>query len=76
VDEQGSAIAASYLNFYVGNTNVVVPSFDSEYDGPAREAIASIFPKRRVVSCSARAILEGGGGTFHCMTRQEPVGGR
>jgi agmatine deiminase len=76
VDAQGSAMAASYLNFYIGNASVIVPSFDSEYDGPAREAIARVFPDRKTVSCSARAILEGGGGTFHCMTRQEPRGTR
>lgn len=72
LDEAGCPIAASYMNFYVGNRVVVVPAFDSERDEPARRAIAAAFPGRRVVSSPARAILEGGGGTFHCMTRQQP----
>jgi agmatine deiminase len=71
-DAQGEPLAASHLNFYVGNEVVVVPGFGGESDEPARRAIAAAFPGRRVVVRSARAILEGGGGTFHCMTRQEP----
>jgi agmatine deiminase len=72
LDAAGAPIAASYLNFYIGNRVVVVPGFGSAYDERAREAIAAAFPDRRVVLSPARAILEGGGGTFHCMTRQEP----
>jgi agmatine deiminase len=72
LDPAGAPIAASYLNFYVGNHVVIVPGFGSAYDEPARDAIAGAFPGRRVVLSPARAILEGGGGTFHCMTRQEP----
>jgi agmatine deiminase len=72
LDAVGAPIAASYMNFYVGNRVVIVPAFGSAYDEPAREAIAAAFPDRRVVLSLARAILEGGGGTFHCMTRQEP----
>jgi agmatine deiminase len=75
-DEQGEPIAASYMNFYLGNRSVVVPGWNSEHDEPARRALASLFPERRVVVSGARAILEGGGGTFHCMTRQEPGAAR
>jgi agmatine deiminase len=71
-DTNGDPLAASHLNFYIGNEVVVVPGFGGESDEPARRAIAAAFPGRRVVVRSARAILEGGGGTFHCMTRQEP----
>jgi agmatine deiminase len=69
----GTPMAASYMNFYVGNRALVVPAFDSEHDEPARRAIAAAFPGRDVVLCRARATLDGGGGTFHCMTRQEPA---
>jgi agmatine deiminase len=71
-DANGDPLAASHLNFYVGNAVVVVPGFGGESDEPARRAVAAAFPGRRVVVRSARAILEGGGGTFHCMTRQQP----
>jgi agmatine deiminase len=67
----GAVMAASYCNFYLGNAVVVMPSFDSPMDEPARRALARAFPRHRVLMSSARAFLEGGG-TFHCMTRQIP----
>jgi agmatine deiminase len=72
LDVAGEPIAASYMNFYLGNRSVIVPGFASQHDEPARRALAQLFPDRRVIVSGARAILEGGGGTFHCMTRQEP----
>ena len=72
IDTAGEALAASYMNFYLGNRSVIVPSFGSVADEPAARAIAAAFPGRRVEMCPASATLEGGGGTFHCMTRQRP----
>jgi agmatine deiminase len=72
LDTAGEPIAASYMNFYLGNRSVIVPGFGTAHDEPARRVLAEVFPDRRVVVSAARAILEGGGGTFHCMTRQEP----
>ena len=72
-DQQGEPMAASYMNFYLGNRAVIVPAFGSEHDAAAAAAIGAAFPGRRVVSCRANATLEGGGGTFHCMTRQRPL---
>jgi agmatine deiminase len=68
----GLVAPASYMNFYVGNARVLMPAFGSRWDGPAREALQALFPRHEVVASSARAILEGGG-TFHCMTQQEPL---
>jgi agmatine deiminase len=73
LDRTGEPLAASYMNFYLGNRAVIVPAFGKPEDEAARRTLAAVFPDRRVVSCAANAILEGGGGTFHCMTRQQPV---
>jgi agmatine deiminase len=74
LSSEGSLMPASYVNFYIANRTVIVPQYGVAADEPALEAIASLFPERRVVGVSAKAILEGGG-AFHCITQQLPRGG-
>lgn len=68
----GEPMPASYVNYYISNTAIVVPTYGSRYDGEAISVIASCFPGRRTVGLPARAILTGGG-AFHCITQQEPA---
>ncbi len=69
--DDGSLLPASYLNFYIANDAVVVPTYGTEFDDQAVAVLSGCFPERRVVGSSARAILDGGG-AFHCITQQEP----
>ncbi len=62
---------ASYTNFYIGNTVVVVPIFNDPHDAEALRIIQEIFPDRTVAGIDARALVEGYG-TFHCATQQQP----
>jgi agmatine deiminase len=71
LNEEGDLMPASYLNFYIGNTTVVVPTYGSPMDDQAVAEIAKWFPGRRTVGRSAKAILSGGG-AFHCISQQEP----
>jgi len=74
VDADGRVMPASYVNFYVANSVVAVPTYGSPFDDEAVERIGSLFPGRRTVGIDARAILTGGG-AFHCITQQQPASG-
>jgi agmatine deiminase len=60
-----------YLNFYVGNGCVLVPTADTRRDREAIARIADLFPDREVVGFPGLAFAAGGGGV-HCITQQQP----
>jgi len=68
----GERLPASYLNFYICNNAVIVPTFDCPQDQAAIDALQKAFPKKRVVGISAQYILTGGG-AFHCLTQPVPI---
>jgi agmatine deiminase len=69
----GDRMPASYVNFYIANGGLVVPIFNDRWDGPALDALAGLFPERKVAAVPAREILLGGG-NIHCITQQQPFG--
>ncbi len=71
-DWRGRPLQSSYINFYLPNGGVVMPSFDDPNDEKARTLLATCFPDRDILQIEALDIVEGGGG-IHCITQQEPA---
>jgi agmatine deiminase len=69
---QGQRLPASYANFYIANSLVLVPTFNDANDRIALNTIASCFPTRQVVGIHS-VDLVWGLGALHCLTQQEPA---
>ena len=69
----GVRLPASYLNFYIGNDVVLVPTFHDSRDREALAVLAQVFPTREVVGIYAGDLILGLG-AIHCLTQQQPVG--
>ena len=69
--DDGEIIPASHMNFIIANTAVVAPIYDQASGAFALEALRSLFPERTVIGLPSRALLTGGG-SFHCISQQEP----
>ncbi len=67
----GQRLALSYVNYYIANGGIVMPSFGDANDAEAFEVVSKAFPDHKVVQVRADAILAGGGG-IHCITQQQP----
>ncbi len=71
-EQDGAIVPASYMNFYIGNAAVVVPTYGCANDAAAVRAIGALFPDRQAVGVDARGIIRGGG-SFHCCSQQLPA---
>ena len=68
----GLRLPASYANFYVANSAVLVPTFNDPQDRVALGILAECFTDRPVVGIHAGDLVWGLG-TLHCLTQQEPA---
>ena len=69
---EGDMVPASHMNFVIANRAVICPLYDERAGAFAMDALSSLFPERQVIGLPSKAILTGGG-SFHCITQQEPV---
>ena len=71
-DADGQAAPASHMNFIIANRAVIAPTYNERAAAFALEALKTLFPDRTVIGLPSRALLTGGG-SFHCISQQEPV---
>ncbi len=71
-DEDGEPVPASHMNFLIANRAVIAPVYDEAAGAAAVRAIEALFPDRAVIGLPSRALLTGGG-SFHCISQQEPA---
>jgi agmatine deiminase len=71
--EAATRLAGSYINFYLCNGGLILPTFNDANDTVAAAILAKLYPAHRVVTVPGREILLGGG-NVHCVTQQQPVG--
>jgi agmatine deiminase len=69
---EGLRLPASYANFYIANTAVLVPTFADPNDEAALSTLGECFPDRSVIGIDCRELIWGLG-TFHCLTQQQPA---
>ncbi len=64
-------VPASYANFYICNSAVIVPIFNSKNDNLAIDILSDCFKDRPVIGIDSSEIIWGLG-SFHCLSQQEP----
>jgi agmatine deiminase len=69
---EGLRLPASYANFYIANSCVLVPTFADPADESALSILRDLFPGRRIIGIDCRELIWGLG-TFHCLTQQQPA---
>ncbi len=70
---EGRAAPASHMNLIIANGAVIMPTYgEGQAADLALQALESVFPDRKIIGLPSMAILTGGG-SFHCITQQEPA---
>ena len=72
IERDDLVLPASYANFYIGNSCVLVPVFSDSNDARALQTLGSLFAPRRLIPIDCRELIWGLG-AFHCLTQQQPA---
>lgn len=75
LDNDGEVAPASHMNFIIGNASVLMPIYGGKSEEAAEEAISilqHIFKDRQLIGLPSNYLLTGGG-SFHCITQQQPA---
>ncbi|MCC5882730.1 MAG: agmatine deiminase family protein [Halomonas sp.] len=71
--EDGHRLPATYANFLIVNSAVLVPVYGDAADSEALAALAEAFPERDIVPIDCLSVIRQHG-SLHCLTMQLPRG--
>lgn len=71
-DEDGDRIPATYANFLIINSAVLLPIYNCETDTEAIRIMKSVFPNKEIVPIDCNALIKQHG-SLHCVTMQYPL---
>jgi agmatine deiminase len=66
-------VVVPYLNYYLGNGFVLIPTCGHPADADMVALIAQQYPDREAIALDVGAVLAAGGGGIHCITQQIPA---
>jgi agmatine deiminase len=66
-------VVVPYLNYYLGNGFVLIPTCGHPADADMVALVAEQYPGREALALDVGAILAAGGGGIHCITQQIPA---
>ena len=70
--DNGMILDACYINFYIANGGVIVPSYNfQEEDRLAYAIFKKQFPQHEIIQLDTE-VIHYGGGNIHCITQQQP----
>ena len=72
IGEGHELFCSSYINFYLPNGGLVMPTYGVAADDEVRDLLSRVFPSREIAGVDINAIAPGGGG-IHCITQQQPA---
>lgn len=68
---EGEIVPASHMNFVISNGKVIMPHYGTKSADLALKALADAFEGYKIIGINATHVLTGGG-SFHCITQQQP----
>lgn len=72
LDLDGKPMATNYLDYYVANGAIIMPTYNDSMDDQAAAIVAAAFPERKMVQVPA-TVLSLGGGAIRRFTQPQPA---
>lgn len=69
---QNLGYKGSYVNYYIGNEVVIVPTYNDQNDEVAIAILQELYPNREAIGVDVRNLYLSGG-MIHCVTQQQPA---